>query len=189
MLSPFPTPDMDILKRAEDLAQNVFMSRAEKFDERCEFPAENFDDLFSQGLMAAPIEKQWGGLEYAPAYGDVRSLWHMTSAIAKADLSFARCWEGHNNAMLLLDTLASDEQKKRWFTQVTQQRARWAAWSGEPQSVIPGQKRKVGTTVEHQDGGYLINGNKVFATSAPGANWAILPGLKRVFRTLTQHSG
>ena len=174
MLSSLPANEDDLLSRVEHLAQGVFLERAEEHDRLSSFPAENFDDLFARGLMAAPVAKKWGGLELAPAYGKVFTLWQMTREIAKADLSFARCWEGHNNAMLLLDAMATDAQKKRWFAGVTQKGARWAAWSGEPQSKIPGQRGGVGTTVKKREGGYLVNGNKLFATSAPGADWAIL---------------
>ena len=120
------------------------------------------------------VGKEWGGLGLSPAYGTVYSLWCITRAIAKADLSFARCWEGHNNALLLIDALASDSQKKRWFGRLMQKGCCWAAWSGEPQSKVPGQQGRVGTTVTTTDDGYVLNGNKLFATSAPGADWALL---------------
>lgn len=162
------------LQRVERLAQSVFLERAQYFDECAGFPTENFDDLFAEGLMTVPVDKKWGGLGMSPSYGDVYSLWCMTSAIAKADLSFARCWEGHNNALMLIDALANDSQKKRWFNEIVQKGQRWAAWSGEPQSQIPGQTKAIGTTVEAVEGGYVVNGNKLFATSAVGANWAVL---------------
>ncbi len=174
MLASIPADNVDPLLKVQALAQGVFRERAEDFDRAAEFPASNFEDLFEQGLMAVPVGREWGGLELSPAYGKVLDLWRMTIEIAKADLSFARCWEGHNNALLLLDVLATDEQKKKWFTEVTAAGARWAAWSGEPQSTIPGQKNAIGTKIDRCDGGYRVNGNKVFATSAPGADWAIL---------------
>ncbi len=174
MLVPLSLNKNNILHRVERLAQSRFLERAQVYDREARFPAENFDDLFAEGLLAAPVNKKWGGLGLAPAYGDVYSLWRMTCTIAKADLSFARCWEGHNNALLILDTLANEEQKKRWFGDIVQKAYRWAAWSGEPQSRIPGQQNAVGTVVKVVSDGYVINGNKVFATSASGAHWAVL---------------
>lgn len=174
MLVPLTVNESNALNRVERLAQTSFLERAQIYDREAVFPAENFDDLFAEGLMAAPVDKKWGGLGLAPAYGNVYSLWKMTSAIAKADLSFARCWEGHNNALMLLDALADDTQKKRWFGEVVNKGYRWAAWSGEPQSQIPGQQTPVGTAVKPVSDGYVINGNKLFATSASGANWAVL---------------
>src|SRR5204863_514225 len=51
---------------------------------------------------------------------------------------------------------------------------KWVAWSGEPQAPKPGEQRRFGTTVSRKPNGWEINGTKVFATSATGANWAIL---------------
>ena len=49
-----------------------------------------------------------------------------------------------------------------------------AAWSGEPQSRIPGQTARFGTVVRQVRSGYVVDGTKVFATSARSARWAIL---------------
>ncbi|WDE01622.1 acyl-CoA dehydrogenase family protein [Thalassomonas actiniarum] len=158
----------------ESLSQEVFSQRARDYDLQARFPAENFTDLFHINALAAPVAPGFGGLGFAPEYGNVNALWQMTRAIAKADLSFARCWEGHNNALMLIDKLAKTEQKQRWFSEVMQKGHRWAAWSGEPQTKLPHQQYSIGTRIEKQDSGYVINGNKVFATSAVGANRAIL---------------
>ena len=163
-----------VLDKLLILAERKFKQRANKYDVDAIFPAENFDDLFKIGAMALPVSREWGGLECSSAYGDADSLWQMTRAIAQADLSFARCWEGHNNALMLIDRFADTAQKKRWLTQVVDKGERWAAWSGEPQKKLPGQQFNIGTKIDRVEGGYLLNGNKVFATSAPGVNWAVL---------------
>jgi alkylation response protein AidB-like acyl-CoA dehydrogenase len=135
---------------------------------------EDFEDLFHAGLNAPAVPQQYGGLGLGPYRDDVYTLWMMTKELAKADLSLARCWEGHVNSLVLLDGMADEEQKARWFEGVVRHGQRWAAWSGEPQSRAPGEQTRYGTTVERAEGGYLIEGAKVFATSATGAQWAIL---------------
>jgi alkylation response protein AidB-like acyl-CoA dehydrogenase len=98
----------------------------------------------------------------------------MTKELARADLSLARCWEGHVNSQMLLAVLGSTQQRARWFEGITSRGEKWAAWSGEPQSRVPGQEAAVGTTVRAVRGGYVVHGTKMFATSGVGANWAIL---------------
>jgi alkylation response protein AidB-like acyl-CoA dehydrogenase len=98
----------------------------------------------------------------------------MTKELAKADLSLARCWEGHVNSLVLLDGMATPEQKAAWFGGVVERGEKWVAWSGEPQSRAPGETVRFGTRVERVEGGYVVDGNKVFSTSAGGAQWAIL---------------
>jgi alkylation response protein AidB-like acyl-CoA dehydrogenase len=98
----------------------------------------------------------------------------MTKEIARTDMSLARCWEGHVNSLVLLDGMANEEQKIRWFDGVVNDGDKWVAWSGEPQAPKPGETIRFGTHIEKVEGGYIIEGNKVFSTSASGAQWAIL---------------
>jgi len=119
------------------------------------------------------VPKEYGGLGLGPYAGDVFTLW-MTKEIARVDLSLARCWEGHVNSLVLLDGMSTEEQKARWFKGVVERGEKWVAWSGEPQARKPGEPVRFGTRVEKVDDGYIIEGNKAFATSAGGAQWAIL---------------
>lgn len=164
----------DAIERVAVLARESFAVRAERYDRETAFPSEDFADLRAAGLLAPTIPREAGGLGLGPNLGDAFGLWMMTKEIAKADLSLARCWEGHANSLVLIDALGSDDQRARWFDGVVARGEKWVAWSGEPQARKPGQKRAIGTTVERADGGWIVDGTKVFATSATGADWAIL---------------
>ena len=168
-------PDKQALvNRVKDLARERFAPRAAQYDFTAGFPAEDFDDLFKAGLHAAAAPAEYGGLGLGPYKDDVFTLWMMTKELAKVDLSLARCWEGHTNSMVLLDGMATDEQKARWFGDVVRKGHKWVAWSGEPQSRAPGETARLGTHVKKISDGYLIDGTKVFSTSAGAAEWAIL---------------
>jgi len=164
----------DLPLRVRALARERFAPRAGGYDERIEFPAEDFADLFHAGLIAPTVPCAHGGLGLGPQSGDPYTLWMMTKELAKVDLSLARCWEGHANSLVILDALADETQKERWFRGVVDHGEVWVAWSGEPQSRAPGEKTTFGTTVTKVAGGYRIDGTKVFCTSAGGAAWAIL---------------
>ena len=164
----------DLINRVSVLARENFAPRAAEYDSSATFPFEDFDDLFRAGLHAPVVPKEYGGLGLGPYAGDVFTLWMMTKEIARVDLSLARCWEGHVNSLVLLDGMATEEQKARWFRGVVERGEKWVAWSGEPQARKPGEPVRFGTRVEKVDGGYFIEGNKAFATSAGGAQWAIL---------------
>ena len=164
----------ELILRVSALAQENFAARAAEYDRTAAFPAEDFDDLFQAGLLAPSVPFEYGGLGLGPYTGDVFTLWMMTKEIAKADLSLARCWEGHANSLVLLSGMADEDQRARWFKGVIDRGEKWVAWSGEPQSPKPGERQQFGTTVQRVDGGYVVNGNKVFSTSAGGAQWAIL---------------
>src|ERR1043165_1681446 len=143
------TPEQqEVISRTRHLARNNFAPRAARYDEAASFPAEDFEDLFHAGLHAPTVPKEYGGLGLGPYRGDAFTLWMMTKEIAKADLSLARCWEGHTNSLVLLDGIASEAQKALWFEGVVQRGEKWVAWSGEPQSRAPGETQRFGTTVE-----------------------------------------
>jgi alkylation response protein AidB-like acyl-CoA dehydrogenase len=164
----------ELINRVAVLARENFAPRAPEYDRNATFPFEDFDDLFHAGLHAPVVPKEYGGLGLGPYAGDVFTLWMMTKEIARVDLSLARCWEGHVNSLVLLDGMSTEEQKTRWFKGIVERGEKWVAWSGEPQARKPGEPVKFGTRVEKVDGGYVIEGNKAFATSAGGAQWAIL---------------
>ncbi|GAA3613658.1 acyl-CoA dehydrogenase family protein [Nonomuraea rosea] len=163
----------ELLHRAGQIARTC-AERADHYDRTAQFPADDFDDLFAAGLNAPTVPREHGGLGLGPLSRDTLTLWLVTKELAKADLSLGRCWEGHANALVLVDALASAEQKRRWFDGVVSRGEKWVGWSGEPQAPKPGEKRRFGTSVVRDDGAWVVTGSKVFATSATGAQWAIL---------------
>jgi alkylation response protein AidB-like acyl-CoA dehydrogenase len=165
---------MEVIGRAASLARDRLAPRAAAYDREAAFPAADFDDLFAAGLLAAAAPREHGGLALGPLHGDALSLWLITKELAKADLSLGRCWEGHNNSLVLIDALGTAEQKAAWFAGVVRRGEKWVAWSGEPQAPKPGEPQRFGTAVTRVGGGWTVDGTKVFATSAGGARWAIL---------------
>ncbi|HLX09737.1 MAG TPA: acyl-CoA dehydrogenase family protein [Thermoanaerobaculia bacterium] len=163
-----------LIERVGELAREKLAPRAAEYDRTATFPAEDFDDLFAAGLLAAVVPEQHGGLGLGPLRGDAYTLWMMTKQLAKADLSLARCWEGHANSLVLIDALGSEEQRQRWFAGVVGRGEKWVAWSGEPQAPAPGETARFGTRVAAVPGGWEVDGSKAFSTSAGGAQWAIL---------------
>ncbi|WP_013334368.1 acyl-CoA dehydrogenase family protein [Gloeothece verrucosa] len=162
-----------VLAQMTALAQEKFARRAAHYDQTASFPVEDFQDLFNAGLQAPAVPVEYGGLGLGHST-DIYTLWMMTKELAKVDLSLARCWEGHTNSQILLAAMGNESQKKRWFEGIVKRGEKWAGWSGEPLSKIPGQTDKIGTRVQEVKGGYIIDGTKVFATSANAAQWSIL---------------
>ncbi|MDF1695923.1 MAG: acyl-CoA/acyl-ACP dehydrogenase [Saprospiraceae bacterium] len=164
----------DLIARAKSLAKEKFFSRAEMHDEKAAFPKQNFDDLKEASFLAVLAGQEFGGEGINHSVGNINTQWQITKEFAKADMAFARCWEGHSNAVLLIDKIANEDQKKRWFRGIKEKGDIWTAWSGEPQVKKPGQKMSFGTQIQEVENGYIVSGTKIFCTSAPGANWSIL---------------
>lgn len=166
-----PIDQFSLLKK---LTSEEFAPRAKQYDTTYSFPKENFEALFRTGLNAPTISTEFGGLGLGNNRKNIRDLWTMTTEIAKADMATARCWEGHANALMLLDNLGTYIQKEKWFAGVVNKGDIWTVWSGEPLLKTPGQTKKIGTTITKTNDGYVINGSKVFCSSASGATWANL---------------
>lgn len=162
-----------VVARAAELVE-TFAARADGYDRAATFPEEDFEDLFAAGLHAPTVPVEYGGLGLGPCLRRSHPLWMMTAELARADLSLARCWEGHANALTLLDALGDDEQRARWFEGVVERGEKWVGWGGELRAPGPGQARRFATTVTATDDGWVVNGSKAFATGATAADWAIL---------------
>src|SRR5262245_59865281 len=171
---PLKESQRAIVDQLRTIVRERFVPRADHYDRSATFPAEDFEDLFRAQLNAPVVPREYGGLGLGPYRGDVFTLWMMTKEIAKSDLSLARRWEVHVNSLVLLDGMAHEEQKPRWCRGVVDRGDKWVAWSGEAQAQKPGEPMRFGTNVRKVDGGYIVEGNKVFSTSAGGAQWAIL---------------
>jgi len=169
----FQAASREYVVRIGELAREKFASRADGYDRAAAFPAEDFEDLFRAGVYAPCVPETYGGLGLGPG-SDTLVLWMMTKELARADMSLARCWEGHVNSQVLISSLGTEEQKERWFEGIVKRGDLWVAWSGEPQSKVPGQGSKFGTHLRKIDGGYLLSGTKAYATSAGHARRAIL---------------
>jgi alkylation response protein AidB-like acyl-CoA dehydrogenase len=169
----FDTAGREYVQRIAGLARKNFAARADGYDRTAAFPAEDFEDLFRAGVHAPCVPKAYGGLGLGPGR-HTYVLWMMTKELARADMSLARCWEGHVNSQVLISALANEEQKVRWFEGIVDRGDIWVAWSGEPQSKVPGQVLRFGTHLRKVNGGYVLNGTKAYATSAGHARRAIL---------------
>lgn len=163
-----------LVERVRVLARERFAVRADDYDRRAAYPVEDFEDLFAAGLHAPALPVDEGGLGLGPVRGDAFTLWMITKELARANLALARCWEAHVNAMVLLDAMATAEQRRRFVPGIVERGERWAAWSGEPLKRVPGQRVDIGTEVRRVEGGFVVRGSKVFSSGAGSVRWAIL---------------
>ena len=136
-----------LVQEIHNLAQEKFAPRAAQYDSTAQFPHEDFADLIRADLHAPAIPTEFGGMGFGP-HSDILALWLTTKTLAQVDLSLARCWEGHVNSQVLLTAMGNPDQQKQWFQGIVERGEIWAAWSGEPQTKLPGQTRRFGTTVE-----------------------------------------
>ena len=164
----------EVIARVKQVVQETIVPNAKELKNEFSFPKANFEALHNARILEACVDQSFGGIGIDHKEDNIDLLWSMTTEIASGDMSTARCWEGHNNAVVLLNNVASYEQKERWFKGIIDRGEVWTVWSGEPLLKTPGQKQSIGTRIEETEKGYILHGSKVFCSSATGASKAIL---------------
>ncbi len=169
----------DLVQRAVELSPK-FAARAADYDRNVQFPTEDFDDLHAAGLLSTAVPHKLGGQGIAMSNGDPLTQWRITTAVAKGDLSLGRCYEGHVNAVDMINKHGSEEQQQHYLSGVVNGDMRFVIWGSEPvRKDVSDFNLKIAsqTTVERVDGGWKMNGIKGFATSAGAATHALIMAL------------
>ena len=139
-------------ERAARLVDALFVDAAET-DRDGGFPSHSIDLLRDAGLLAAPLADAFGG-ESLGAASRTHELLCTLAAIGRGSLVAGRLYEGHVNALQLIERHGNPEQRARWAGDATAGQL-FGVWNTE----ADGGVRLVGTTR-----GYRLAGSKTFAS-------------------------
>ncbi len=108
-----------LVERAVGLGDR-FAAKAVLIDRDGAFPEEEFAQLHRSGLLAAPLE-MWpspgsGGTAATP--GPTSSLLRILEEIGRGNLAVGRLYEGHVNALLLIQQFGRPDQQAAWAADV-----------------------------------------------------------------------
>lgn len=151
---------LTVRKLARDFAAKEIAPYAAEWSEREEFPAPVFQKLGSLGLMGMLVEEAYGGI-------DVGLIAYVAAMeeIGRVDQSVASSWNAHSTiATLPLARFGTHEQKERWLRPLAEGTHIGAFGLTEPGA--GSDAASIRTRAERRDGGWLINGNKIFITNA-----------------------
>jgi alkylation response protein AidB-like acyl-CoA dehydrogenase len=168
------TVDHDVVALCRELAER-FAPRAAAYDREGNFPVENFEELKAAGLLGIMVPKQYGGmgmgfLTYTMAL----------EQLAKGDASTALTFNMHN---ITAGTLAEVDPSKvegrhgkrmadfrEWvFDQMINGKKVFASANSEPG--IGAHFSAIQSTYRRVDGGFVINGAKLFVSMAGYADF------------------
>lgn len=121
-----------------------------------QFPLSGIELLRSMGLMAINVPLHHGGKGLGQDHGNIKIL-ETLKTVGSYDLSLGRIYEGHLNALLLIDRFGSSDQKKEYFHQAISGSI-FGIWNSEfpsePLRFLPSKD------------GYELEGAKVFCSGA-----------------------
>jgi butyryl-CoA dehydrogenase len=159
---PFEFTDDEITLRDEvrDFAQNVIKPVARELDERSEFPSENVKRMANNGWMGIPFPKKFGGMEKSSvAY--CLSVVELSKVCASHGITLAAHTGIGCGPIWLTGT---NEQKKKYLTPCASGQKIASFGLTEPGAGSDAGGTK--TTAELKGDHYVVNGSKIFITSA-----------------------
>ena len=162
---------------ARELGQSRFAERAAGYDREASFPTENYRDMHEAGLLGICIPRADGG-EGAP----LKAYALAAAEIGRYCGSTALTWNMHVSSCLwsgaLSDDLEMDDKVRRQphnnravhYRRILDEGAVSAQPFSECGAAAAGAVA-FGTTASRTDGGWLVNGQKIFASLAGSANY------------------
>ena len=166
----------ELIALAESLGP-AFAKRAEKYDREASFPFENYADLKNAGLLGLCVPEKFGGQG-----ADLRTYALVSATLGKYCGATALTFNMHACSTLWPGLLADDldmtaEQKKEHerykavhFNRVVKDGAIYAQPFSEGSAAAAG-KAPFGTLAAKVDGGWRINGKKIFASLSGAAHY------------------
>jgi len=187
-MTPLPfTPavgDMDftpkqrrLLTLAHDLGRDKFAARAAQWDQTATFPFANYDDLREAGLLKLCVPESHGGLG-----ADYATYMMLAAEIGRFCGATALTWNMHICSTMWTGVLAdgidmTPEQRAEHavrrelhFGRIVNDGAIYAQPFSEGTAAAAG-RAPFGTTARKVDGGWLINGRKIWASLSGAADY------------------
>ncbi|WP_369032513.1 acyl-CoA dehydrogenase family protein [Streptomyces adonidis] len=155
-----PEETRDLQDMVREFAAKEIAPNAAEWSETETFPTKIFTKLGELGLMGMLVPEEYGG-----AGSDTVSYVAVMEELGAADQSVASSWNAHSTiATLPLLTYGTEEQKQRWLAPLAKGEAIGAFGLTEPGA--GSDAAGITTTARRADGGWVINGTKMFITNA-----------------------
>ena len=174
---PFTPLQREWLAKAHALGRDKFAARAAQWDKEASFPFANYDDLREQGFLKLCVPTAFGG-----AGADFPTYMMVAAEIGRFCGATALTWNMHICSTMWTGVLAdgiamSDEQRAEHaarrqihFARIVGEGKLYAQPFSEGTAAAAG-RAPFGTTAKKVEGGWLINGKKIWASLSGAADF------------------
>ncbi len=172
------TPEqVELASLCRRLGASRFRPRAAMFDREARFPEENYADLREHGLLGICIPKRYGGLG-----ADFKTYMLAAAEIGRFCGSTALTFNMHVCSCLWTGELADslemtreqrrrhERRRARHYARILEEGAIYAQPFSEGGAAAAGTV-PFATTARRRDGGWVVNGRKIFASLAGSADY------------------
>lgn len=166
-----------LLEQVRTLGRERFAPRAAQYDRDATFPFENYDDLRAAGLLGVcvPVEHGGMGADYA-TYALIAAEMGRHCGATALTFNMHVCstlWSGplaDDLDMTPAERTQHETNRRVHFARIVGDGALYAQPFSEGSAAAAG-KAPFGTTARKVDGGWLINGKKIFASLSGAADF------------------
>ncbi len=160
-MDPFLTAEHEQLrKRVRDFAEGEIAPVARALDRESRFPWDSVRKMADLGLFGVSVPEEYGGLGR-----DYRSYIVVIEELARVDASHAITVSAHSTlGSSPILTFGTEEQKRRYLPLLAQGKVLGGFGLTEPGAGSDASATR--TTAVRADGGYRVNGSKIFITHA-----------------------
>lgn len=174
---PFTPKQRSLLALAHELGRTKFAPRAAQWDESATFPFANYDDLRDAGLLRLCVPESHGGMG-----ADYATYMMVAAEIGRFCGATALTWNMHicstmwtgvlAEGIAMTDAQRAEHARRRelHFARIVNDGAIYAQPFSEGSAAAAG-RAPFGTTARKTDGGWLINGRKIFASLSGAADY------------------
>ncbi len=132
-------------------------AHASEIDHHGALPKREFEQLRQAGLLSAPLAAKWGGLGLGIDARCMYPLLQILKHIGRGNLAVGRIYEGHVNALQLIQTFGSAQQVAAYAQDVLERHRVFGVWNAEEND---------GVKLIPTESGYRITGSKTFCSGA-----------------------
>jgi alkylation response protein AidB-like acyl-CoA dehydrogenase len=146
---------VDALREANAIAEYA-LANAAKIDKAGEFPKEEFEQIAAAGLLAIPLSRRLGGLGLGFETGNTEELLLLLKEIGRGNLAIGRVYEGHVNALQLIQTFGTSEQIEFYAKDARDRQKIFGVWNAEASDGVK--------IIPLNNGKYRLQGSKTFCS-------------------------
>jgi alkylation response protein AidB-like acyl-CoA dehydrogenase len=146
---------IDLLEQTVEVTKFCSQNAA-AIDRNGAFPVKEFELIAKTGLLRAPLAPKFGGVGLGFDSGSIAELLTILRQIGRGNLAVGRIYEGHVNALQLLQTFGTPAQIEAYAADVRERSKILGVWNAEAEDGVK--------LVPLDDGKYRLEGAKTFAT-------------------------
>jgi alkylation response protein AidB-like acyl-CoA dehydrogenase len=133
-------------------------ANAAAIDRNGAFPVREFKQISDSGLLAAPLMPEFGGLGLGIDSKQTHNLLLVLKKIGWGNLAVGRIYEGHVNALQLIQTFGMREQIQRYAKDARDRSKIFGVWNAEAQDGVK--------VIPLDNNQYQLQGSKTFCSGS-----------------------